>query len=301
MFGRRKFTAPAGLNTAKQRVMQSVPFVFDNKNLPAFSMEKLDKLAKQPQHDKLLKGQRAGEEALKGLGLRGLRMQVIVILDGSGSMTHDYHSGKVQRLLVRTLGFALNLDADGEIPVIVYGYNIHKPVMINTENYLNAPRLVPFEGGGTPMTEAFIAALKLAATYNMLTMIVNITDGDPNNQVTMSNEIIRSSGLPILVKNMALRPVPYLKTVDTLPSQIEVEKDANDEPVYDGDHNLVLVQNPDGIRLIDNVSSVDLDPDTADDDEFATKFAAEIDSGVELMGRVGILTGVPGITQTYHV
>jgi hypothetical protein len=302
-FSRRPaFTPPLGLSLTPQRLMKTVRFVYDEQGTPAFAKDgKLDKLAKSGAHDKLLKGQQAGEEALKNLELRGLRAQMIVLLDGSGSMMSDYRNGKVKQMLIRTLGFTLNLDPDGEIPVIVYGGSVNRPVDINTGNYQQADQLVRPDFGSTSMTQALATALELAAKYGMLTIIVNITDGNPNNQVTMSNQVILSSGYPCIVKNLAIRPVSYLQEIDTLPSQIEVKKDANDNPVRDANGDLILERNPAGIRLIDNVNSQAFDPGSVTDAQFAAYVAEEIPVIVEVMGRVGILTGVPGVTKTETV
>lgn len=316
LFGKRKSTSgnspwapPSGLVTTPQQLTRSLPFVYDPNGTPAFNLLSLEKpggldLSKGSGLD-LSKGYDAAKDALGNRNLKGLRMRVIFLVDGSGSMMREYREGLVQLMLTRGLGFTLNVvptlpgQAEPQIPVIVYGGNVNKPVLIGPSNLQQAPTLIRPDFASTAMTEAFEEALRLAGTYDMLTLVVNITDGNPNKQVTMSNAVIRSSGGPVMLKNLAIKPVEYLEEIDDLPSQYEIAKNPDESPKLDTDGNLVIVRNPQGIRLIDNVDSKGFDPRTATADEFAGYMADEIGTCVEVMGRVGILTNVPGITRTF--
>lgn len=300
-----QWSPPSGLVTTPQRLVRTVPFVFDPSGQPAFSHQQLVDLDKGGDFVDLDKGYNAAAEALAHRKLKGLRLRVIVIVDGSGSMRGEYSRRQVQKMLVRTLGFTLNVvpkrpnEREPQIPVFVYGYGVSGPVMVGPSNYEQAPSLIRPDFGTTAMTEAFDAAMALADSYEMLTVIINITDGNPNNKITMSNSVIGSSGKPVMLKNLAVKKVSYLEEIDNLPSQYEIDLNPDESPRLDADGNLIIVHNPNGIRLIDNVDSQEIDPYSATEQQFAAALAEEIGTCVEVMGRVGHLTGVPGITRTF--
>lgn len=304
MFGKRNkgqrstglWTPPAGLTTQRQQLVRSVPFVYDGNEMPAIGANVI------ADHDtggsiSLKKGYDAAVEALRAVGMLGLRMEIKVMVDDSGSMTDEFRDGLVQQMLVRFLGFGLVLD--DKIEVLTYGRpnDIHT---IDATNYQDAPSLLRPRFGGTPMTEAHQATMRLVAHCDKLSMIGNLTDGDPNNRVTMSNSVIGSSGYPTILKNMAIKSVPYLKEIDDLPSYYEIRRDPNTgAPVLDASGNLIIGINQAGLRLVDNVDSKALDPYRATDEEFAAAMADEIATYLEVAGRVGLLTGVPGIDRTF--
>jgi hypothetical protein len=111
----------------------------------------------------------------------------------------------------------------------------------------------------------------------------------------MSNAVIKASGYPVILKNMAVKSVPYLEEIDDLPSHFDIRKDDNTgEPVLKPNGDLDIYINPAGLRLVDNVDSKGIDPFKATDAEFAAAMADELPSYLEVAGRVGLLTGVPG-------
>lgn len=307
LFGSRTkkpFAPPPGLNTTPQGLVRSARFEYDGGGQPAVSLTKVQSSGSGAPAVSLVKGYQAAQQALTNVDLAGIRMEVIVLLDGSGSMYDEYQRQRgqelsiVEKLLVRTLGFCLNVDRNGKIPVIVYGRGVNAPVDIDLGNYQRAPQLIKPDFGTTNMTGALRTAMQLANANDILTLIVNITDGDPNDRVSMSNEVIASSGHPVFLKNLAIKLVPYLEEIDDLPSRNEIQKDASGNPVKDGQDMLVLETNPAGLRLIDNVDSQEVDPFTATDEQFARIIAEEISSYVEVAARVGLLTDVPGVDRT---
>jgi len=286
------------LNTTPQVLVRSVPFVYDGGGQPAVNLTKVKSSASGSSGVSLVKGYQAAQQALANFDLAGIRLEVLLLLDGSLSMKREYEAEIAQQLAVRTLGFCLNVDADEQIPVIMYGANISKPVVITLENYQQAPQLLRPNFGSTPMTEALQAGMAMAARSDKLTMIVNITDGNPDNHVSMSNEVIKSSGHPVFIKNLAIKKVPYLVEIDDLPSRNEIRMDDAGQPIKDADDMLVLEVNPNGLRYVDNVDSQAIDPFKATDDEFGQAIAEEISTYIEVAGRVGLLTGVPGVDRT---
>ena len=73
-------------------------------------------------------------------GLQGLRAQVGLVLDASGSMGHQYKSGRVQELLDRVLPLALHFDDDGSLDVWAFD-RTPKPLdpvtLDNISDYIN--------------------------------------------------------------------------------------------------------------------------------------------------------------------
>lgn len=302
------FVAPAGLTTAAPRIFRSVPFTFDTSGEPAVNESKISLV--KPAGLSLSKSFKATTDALLAVQLPGIRFQVIVLLDGSGSMGREYErhgdQSPVERLLVRSLGFALNVDADGAIPVIVYGHGVAEPIDINLANFENAGNLVRPDFGLTNMAGAFRKALAMAEMSNQLTLIINITDGNPytrdgDNALLTKNEVIRSAGMPVMIKNLAIKSVPFLEEIDDLPSKYEIRKNPDETPMTDNDGRLVIDINEKAFRLIDNVDSKEIDPYKISDEDFAKALADEIAECLEVMARVGILTTVPGIEKEYEL
>jgi hypothetical protein len=62
---------------------------------------------------------------------------------------------------------------------------------------------------------------------------------------------------------------------------------------------LIIDRNPDGLRFIDNVDCKAIDPVHATTAQFAAAIADELNPGIEVMGRVGLLTGVPGVDRIF--
>ncbi len=279
-----------------QRLVRSVPFRFE----PAQSAGSVD-MFKKPEllslHKELIESFEAAREALRLADLLGLRAEVIVGVDDSGSIMDQWQL--VLRMLVRLLGYALHLDANGQIQVIVYGRYTEDPIIVDRSNYLQIATLIKPTFGGTPMTQVLQKAVRMADGNDTLTIFCNITDGDPNSKITMSQATIESSGHPVINKHFSVKPVPYLNEIDDLPSCYEIRKDANGQPILDDNDMLIIDRNPAGLRFIDNVDSQAIDPVHATNDEFATAFATEINACIEVMGRVGLLTGVPGVDRIF--
>jgi len=299
------YTPPSGLVSCPRAITRSVPFVFDANGQPAAS-GKITLLKQSSQHVSLVKSAEVGEAALRAADLAGLQTDVIVLLDTSYSMDHFYDdpSKPIVQLLIRTLGWALNVDADGVIPVIRYGGGVLDPVNITIDNYQDAGALLRPNYGSTPMTEALQKALAMAARGDKMTIIFNLTDGNPNNATTMSNEVINSSTTPVMLKNLALQEVSYLEELDDMPSLWQIRTGADGDPVKDAKDMLFLDENTETAddkrprRFIDNVDSQEVDPYKDSEEVFAAKMTEEISTLLEVWGRTGILTGVPGVERT---
>jgi stress response protein SCP2 len=70
-------------------------------------------------------------------GLQETIARVGLVIDGSGSMHHQYHSGRVQELLDRVLPLALHFDDDGELDVWVFADGVAQLKPIGPHNIRN--------------------------------------------------------------------------------------------------------------------------------------------------------------------
>jgi len=279
----------------RQRRRQSVPLLFD----PNSPLADLSALQAEAAHANLFKGIDAARAALQAAGLLGLHAKLIVLVDDSASMQPDWRA--VQKLLVRLFGFALLLSPslnEAKIPMLAYSRYVAEPIVVDVDNYQQADVLLKPNFGDTPMAEALMRAVELSWENGTLTIIINLTDGWPTNEQAMTNEVIRFGSYPAILKNVALKPVAYLDKLDDMPSRVEVCQNGG-QPLRDGNGHLVLRTNRHGRRLMDNVSSVAIDPYTATDLQFAMALAREVKPIIETMGCTGQLTGVPNVKRRY--
>lgn len=205
--------------------------------------------------------------ALSKRGLAGIRAQAVLVLDHSGSMHADYSNGKVQTLVERVLGFALQIDVDGTVPVIPFDSVLHPTVDVTVENYrgvVDNQIWQPRQMGSTDLAKALVAVRELAKTTDEPIFCVVITDGNPDSQSAATRVVVELAGYPVFVKFLAIRDVPYLNDLDDM--------------------------NPD-LRLVDNVDAKSFsDPASVSDMEFADAMADEWDSWVAAATKAGVLS-----------
>lgn len=286
-------------------VQRTLPFAYDPDQRPAF----LPGVDFRKQHGVLMQKFDAAEAALRTVGFLGLRMEVIVLLDGSTSMKADYRTGLVGTMLQRALVFALPLAPSHQIPVVVYETRVRKPTVIDTSNYQRANELIGRPDGWTNMADAYLTAIDMAKRNTLPTMLINITDGNPrtdsgNNERRTTSAIMDTSSYPIFNKILSVRPVTYLQQLDDMESRVEIHKDRYGNVLRDAQTNLSFYENHRGVRLIDNVdakSPEDFHPDPyrCSDADFAQAMVEELEDWIEIAAHVGILTGVPGHEQTF--
>lgn len=206
--------------------------------------------------------------SLRKKDLSGIRAQVMVILDHSGSMGADYSSGKVQDLVERFLAFGLAVDIDGEIPVIAFDHKVHKAVNVNMSNYSGVVAreiYKPYEMGSTDLTKALEKVRDEAKHTDAPLFVAVVTDGDPDDRESAKEVVCELSGYPVFIKFLAVQKVRFLETLDDL---------GDDE------------------RLLDNVDTKEYPGNLASvsDEQFASDMVDEWDSWVKLALAAGTLT-----------
>ena len=197
--------------------------------------------------------------ALSKLGLTGVRAQVVMLLDHSGSMHSDYRNGTVQTLVERALGFAAQVDTDGKLPIIAFDSGVYEPVEVDLASYANVVNdkiWRPTEMSGTNMHKPLQQVIEMAKTTEEPIFLIVIGDGSPADKIKTKKAVIELANYPVFIKFLAIRPVDFLQELDDL---------------------------PDSVRLLDNVDAKFIDdPSGISDLNFAEAMADEWDSWFNL-------------------
>lgn len=204
--------------------------------------------------------------ALSKRGLAGIRAQAVLVLDHSGSMHGDYANGKVQTLVERVLGFALQVDVDGTVPVIPFDSRVLPTVEVTVDNYRGVVNDRIWRGrdmGSTDLTRALQVVRDMAKATTEPIFCTVVTDGNPNDRHSTTELVVDLARYPVFVKFLAIRDVPYLNELDDM--------------------------SPDR-RLLDNVDAKSFDdPSGVSDLAFADAMADEWDTWVAAAKKAGVL------------
>ncbi len=249
-----------GNSAPEKKVMKSVKLVKQTGS--AVSLEKVE----QAGGIDLRKKTEAAGTALSMKGLAGIRAQAVVVLDYSGSMGGDYQSGAVQTLTERFLGFAMQIDADGEVPIIPFASRRLPTVNVGLDNYqgvINRELVNKQSMRSTNLSEALEEVKRLAKKTNDPMFVAVVTDGNPDYEAATTKIVCELANYPVFIKFLALYNVPYLQELDDL----------------DNSH-----------RLLDNVDTKTFSSLDISDTQFANAMADEWDSWITAALAAGILT-----------
>jgi hypothetical protein len=263
-FGNKNNNAnPANNGTNDHTVARTVKLVKDASGTSAVDLGKIESTGCVD----LSKKTQAVVSSLASKNMAGVRAQVIVVLDHSGSMGTNYHSGKVQKLVDRFLGFGLAVDADGEIPVIAFDHKLHSAVNVNMSNYrdvVNKSIYKPYEMGSTDLTQALEKVRSEAKKTDAPLFVAIVTDGEPDDRDSAEEIVKDLARYPVFIKFLAVQKVKFLEKLDDLPNTA---------------------------RLLDNVDTKEYgDLDKVTDEQFAKDMVDEWDSWVAAATAAGILT-----------
>jgi hypothetical protein len=250
---------------SKFKPARTVQLTQDATGAPAVD---LNKAASAGHVDLVKRAQKAGI-SLSKRNLAGIRAQAVMVLDHSGSMFSDYRSGAVQTLVERALGFAMQIDIDGEVPVIAFDSRVWPSVAVGVDNYQGVVDRDVWrrdEMGSTDLASALREVQALADKTDAPMFVLVITDGAPNNRTETTKVVCDLAGYPAFIKFLAIQEDArgYLQKLDDLS-----DKD----------------------RLIDNVDAKFIsDPAGMSDLAFADAMVDEWDSWIEAAVRAGVLT-----------
>jgi Mg-chelatase subunit ChlD len=145
---------------------------------PAISLEKI-----QQQAPGLVNLAKTASVSLEKKGLGDHRAAVYLVLDHSGSMQNHYRVGNVQKLADQALGLSVNLDDDGQVPVVFFGDHASDAIVLGLDNYAGAVgrahQSVPW--GYTNYADAInvVTELHLKSSASAPGLVIFQTDGNP--------------------------------------------------------------------------------------------------------------------------
>lgn len=253
-----------GNNTqVNKTVAHSAPLVKDVNGVSAINLQEIEDKADVT----LRKKTEAVAVSLRKRDMSGIRAQVMVILDHSGSMTYDYQNGKVQDLVDRFLGFGLTVDVDGEVPVVPFDSSVKPTVNVNMSNYKGVVEreiYKPRQMGGTNLTDALKKVRDEASKTDMPLFVAVVTDGEPNDRSSAREVVKDLARYPVFIKFLAVQKVSFLEELDDL---------------------------SDNERLLDNVDTKEYtDLSSVSDEQFAEDMTDEWNTWVAAALAAGVLT-----------
>lgn len=263
--------APTNLRDNKMfgsnKPARTVTLVKDANGAPAVNLAKV----REAGHVELAKRADKAGISLNKRGLSGIRAQAVLVLDYSLSMGPDYRNQNVQTLVERALGFALQIDVDGAIPVVPFASYALPPINVDVQNYSGVVdrELVRKHGmGSTDLAGGLNVVLNMAKTTDAPIFCVVVTDGAPDSEADATKVVAELSKYPVFIKFLALNEIEYLRKLD------------------DGMGGKSLIDNVDS-----KFSNADGTPNllACSDLEFADQMTDEWDSWVANAQRVGIL------------
>lgn len=237
----------------------------DPSGAPAVDLSKL-----RADHPDLVKRAEKAGISLSKRGLAGVRAQAALYLDHSGSMHRDYASGVVQTLVERALGFALQIDADGVVPVTTFDTSLWPTVDVGVHNYRDVVNRELWKRGamgGTLMAPMFEHLWRLVGQSELPVFAVVVGDGSPSDRPATTRIVCELARKPVFVKFLSVRPVDYLQELDDLEEK---------RP---------------GARLLDNFDTKSMpNPAALTDLEFADAMVDEWDGWIKEATVHGILS-----------
>lgn len=154
----------------------------------------------QPKIDLTKKKEEVHTICLSKQPLNGLKAQVGLVLDYSGSMSNLYYDGTVQKVIENALPLAMEFDDNGTMEVWIFHDGCHRLPDITLQNcagYVKREILGKYNMGGTkyaPVMKSVIAAYK---DNRLPSYVMFITDGDNDDQAATMSVIKEASKLPI--------------------------------------------------------------------------------------------------------
>ena len=168
--------------------------------------------------------------------------RVALVLDISGSMSHQYSSGAVQAFLERIVPVASRLDDDGKLDVWFFGSNFKRTTSVretNVDGYIKKecgemkrallvfkmPSLMLDLGGGNnepPVIRDVIKQYTQEEPSSLPTFIVFLSDGGITDEPGIKKAVIDAAKYPIFWQFVGLAGSNYgiLERLDTMSGRI---------------------------------------------------------------------------------
>ncbi|MFI6351793.1 VWA domain-containing protein [Streptomyces sp. NPDC050743] len=159
-------------------------------------------------------------------GLAGLRAEVYLVVDYSGSMKPYYKDGSVQTLADRVLGLSAHLDDDGRVPVVFFSTDVDAVTDIALDDHEGRIERTVARLGHMGKTSYHLAMdavidhyLDSGATDPAL--VVFQTDGGPINKLAAERYLCKAAKLPLFWQFVGFgdpgsRQFEFLRKLDEL-------------------------------------------------------------------------------------
>jgi hypothetical protein len=161
-----------------------------------------------------------------------IKANVVVVLDASGSMSHQYREGKVQQLLEQLVPLAVHFDTNATLDCWAFARNfkiLESITLSNLDNYLKNSGLISSGsdiGIGYDNNEpAVIADVIRAHTESGTTLptyVIFVTDGGIYQSKEIENLIVKASNLGIFWQFVGIGGSSYgvLEHLDNMQNRI---------------------------------------------------------------------------------
>ncbi len=151
--------------------------------------------------------------------------QCILVVDRSGSMSHEYRDGSVQDAVDRTLGFSVIVDDDGEVPTIFFDHQIEEKLVKLTDFHQYVKRSGITARGSTDLALALKHVAEITGNGDLFAnggggfmkrgggapkpsikpmqtpaFVTIVTDGSPNDRNAATDVIRRLSYRAVFLK-----------------------------------------------------------------------------------------------------
>jgi hypothetical protein len=137
--------------------------------------------------------------SLEKKGLTGQRAAVYLVLDHSGSMSPFYNNGSVQRLAEQALGLCVNLDDDGNVPLIYFGSHVNQQPDVRLDDYHGVINRTHHQvaWGSTDYARAIDYVCDLHHGNPTPALVIFQTDGDPDSRADAEAALRDASKEPL--------------------------------------------------------------------------------------------------------
>lgn len=153
--------------------------------------------------------------------LNGLKAQVGLVLDFSGSMSDLYYNGTVQSVIENTLPLAMEFDDNNQMEVWIFDTGYHRLPDINLQNYQGYVKreiLGKYNMGYTNYAPVIHDVVKTYKNAKLPSYVLFITDGNNDDQTKTTKIITEAAKLPIFWQFVGIGNArfTYLEKLDNL-------------------------------------------------------------------------------------
>lgn len=158
--------------------------------------------------------------------LAGLKARVALVLDFSGSMSHNFADGTVQSIIERIIPLALCFDDNGELDFWIFenGYTRLDGITLNNFYGLAERVMEKYSMGGTSYAPVMKDVAKKYITEepeNMPNYVIFITDGDNSDKSAAEETVCTTARYPIFwqfvgIPSNSRVTFPFLEKLDDM-------------------------------------------------------------------------------------